>query len=74
MYSLRIHHGSGAVIENLFDTLLEQLGDQESQRQAGVVLAGFDRIDRLARHVQPFGEVALRPAALGAKLAQVVVH
>jgi len=60
--------------EDAFDRLPEQLRDAERERQARVVLAGFDRIDRLARDLELFGELALRPAAAFAQFAHPAFH
>src|SRR5262245_53441613 len=60
--------------EDLLDLELEERGDGEGQRQAGVVLAGLDRVDRLARHAEALRQIALRPAVLAAELANAIVH
>ena len=46
----------------------------ERERQARIVLAGFDGVDRLPRHAQPRRELALRPALRGSELAQPIGH
>src|SRR6185437_6798708 len=66
---------SGSVVhENRLDRLAEQARDLERQRQAGVVLAGLDGVDALARDVEPGREVRLAPVALGAQHFQAVLH
>jgi hypothetical protein len=60
--------------KDALDRLAEHAGDPEGERQARVVLAGFECVDGLARHRQLFGERALRPAARLAQFAQAVVH
>src|SRR5690606_31798151 len=63
-----------AIVENLLDRHVEQAGDAECQRQRRIVLAGFDRVDRLARHVEAQGQLRLAPVALGAQHFQPVLH
>jgi hypothetical protein len=41
--------------KNIFNFLLKESCNFESQRKTGIVLASLDRIDRLARNVQQFG-------------------
>src|SRR5690606_40475380 len=48
--------------EHVLDAASEQPRDTECQRQAGVVLAGFQGVDRLPGDLQAFGQPALRPA------------
>src|SRR5690348_3949203 len=60
--------------ENRFDARAEQPRDLEGQRQAGVVLAGFDGVDRLSRDVQPLAEFGLRPGVFLAQFANAVFH
>ena len=60
--------------ENLLDRQVEQLGDAEGERQRGIVFAGLDRVDALARHFEPLGQVLLAPVALGAEHAEAVFH
>src|SRR5690606_13791362 len=45
--------------EHVLDAAGEQARDAEGQRQAGVVLAGLQRVDGLPRHVQALGKFAL---------------
>src|SRR3546814_13872898 len=61
-------------LENRFDRFAEQARQAERQRQARVVLSGFDRVDGLARNVQALGQLALRPAEAFAQLADATVH
>lgn len=58
--------------EQRLDRLAEYVGDLESEGQARVIAAGLDRIDGLAGHVQPVGQVGLAPPSYGAPLAQTV--
>ena len=62
------------VQEDGLDRLFENAGDLEGQRQGGVVAAGLQRIDGLARHAQPLGQFGLTPVALGAQHLETVVH
>ena len=48
----------GRADEDVFDRELEQLGDPEGERERRVVAAGLDRVDALARDLEPLGEVA----------------
>jgi len=54
----------GVGSEDVLDPSLEQARDTERQRQAGVVLAGLDRVHGLARDAEPRAQFALRPATL----------
>src|SRR6478735_4959501 len=60
--------------ENVFDAQLEQRGDGEGERQAGVVAAILDGIDRLARDIERLGQLSLRHAARFAQLFDLVLH
>ena len=51
-----------AIIENLLDPHPEQARQPEGQRQRRIVLAGLDRVDRLARHTDPAAKLRLAPA------------
>lgn len=53
-------------LEDLLYRALEKSGNFEGEWQTGVVFAGFNRVDRLARNIKPFGKLGLRPLALGA--------
>ena len=70
-------NGIGALLggrqEDRLDRLAEQARDAEGERQARVVLAGFDRVDGLARNRQPFGQLALRPALCLAQFADAAL-
>ena len=63
-----------AVVEYPFDRHLEQASQAERQGQRRVVLAGLDRVDRLARHVEPLRQLGLAPVALCAQNLEAVVH
>ena len=52
----------------------EQLRHAQGQRQAGIVLVGFDRVDRLARDAEPPGQLALAPPPPLADRLQVVLQ
>ena len=43
--------------ENRFDGLVEEAGDTEGKREARVVLAGFNCVNGLARHVETTQQV-----------------
>src|SRR5476649_249322 len=60
--------------EELFDRQGEDLGDQEGERQAGVVAFVLDRVDGLPRDAETLAELGLGPASLGAQFADVVFH
>src|SRR5438067_11850913 len=60
--------------ENLFERKREQFGDAEGERQRGIVFAGLDRIDALARDFEAPGQVLLAPAALCSQEAEAVFH
>lgn len=60
--------------ENRFDRLIEQPSDGKRQGKTGVVLTGFDGIDRLSGDGESRGQVGLRPRSLGPKHPQPVVH
>ena len=62
------------IIENLLDRKVEKAGDAEGERQRGIVLAGLDRVDCLARDVEPDGQLGLAPIPLGAQNLEAVVH
>ena len=64
----------GVWFENALNRLGEQPGDSERQREARIVPARFDRVDRLARYAESLRQVGLRPSALGAKLGQPISH
>jgi hypothetical protein len=55
------------ILEDVFDPSPEQPRDPERERQAGVVLARFERVHGLARDIELGGEIALRPLPLGAQ-------
>ena len=57
--------GSGVcfILEERFDRLTKEARDFEGERQARVVLARLDGIDTLARHIEPFRQLGLTPAA-----------
>ncbi len=44
-------------LENFLDAEHELLGDAKGQRQAGVELARFDRVDGLMRHIRSLARV-----------------
>ena len=52
----------------------EQFGDPEGERQRGIVAAGLDGVDALARDFEPIGEIALAPVAFGAQHLEAIVH
>src|SRR5512138_598274 len=60
--------------EDLLDRLAEVAPDGERQRQRRQVSAGLDRVDRLARHLQLRGQLALAQAERLAQRSDVVSH
>ena len=61
-------------IENPFNRLPEQPPDRKRQREAGVVLAGLDRVDCLPGNAEPLRQIALGPTPLGPEYPQAVGH
>jgi len=61
-------------VEDIFDSGLEGLGDLEGQRQRRIVLRRLYRIDCLSGHADPFSEIGLGPAPLGAEHSDTVLH
>lgn len=61
-------NGAGVwfILEERFDRLTKEARDFEGERQAGVVFARLDGIDALTRHIEPFRQLGLTPAAFGA--------
>lgn len=57
-----------------FNRLLEDPGDTEGEREAGVVLPGFNSVDRLARYMKPLSKFCLRPVTLCSKNSEAVPH
>ena len=53
----------GPGLEDLLDPPAEQGGDAECQRQAWIITAPFQRVDRLARDLQPPAQLGLQPMA-----------
>src|ERR1044072_8931625 len=62
------------VREDGFDRKLEERGDAEGERQARIIFAGLDGVDALPGDLQPLGEIALAPVALGAQHLESVLH
>jgi len=60
--------------EDVFDRSVEQRGNFEGKREAGIVSACLDGVHRLARYVKFIGQVALRQVALGSQNAKAVFH
>src|ERR1700728_2587194 len=65
---------AAAVTEYFFHGLPEQLADSERERQAGVVLPGFDGVDGLPGHVEPIRQSHLRPPARFTQLRHTIFH
>src|SRR3546814_18887738 len=61
-------------LETIFDPQLEPVGDAEGEGERRVVFPRLDRVDRLARHFEPLGEIALAPVALGAQDLEAISH
>lgn len=53
--------------KNLFDGLAEGVGNIESEREAGIILPGFDCVDGLPGNGEPLGEASLRPVVFRAQ-------
>lgn len=72
----RIEPGFIAMIreEDRLDGLAEYLRDSKRQFKAGIVFAGFDGIDRLARDLEPLRQVGLRPIPFRAQHLEPVLH
>src|ERR1700682_1113590 len=60
--------------KDCLDRCVEEAGQAEGQRQAGVEFAGFDGVDALAGDFESFGQVGLAPLPLGAEDAKSVLH
>src|SRR5690349_9723385 len=63
-----------SIIENLLDRQIEQAGDLEGERQRRVIFSRLDRIDRLARDIEPDRQVGLAPVMLGSQYLEAVLH
>src|SRR5436305_5436302 len=63
-----------AIIENLLYAHVEQPRQPEGQRQRRIVLAGLDRIDRLARDADPAAKLRLAPASFRPQDPQSILH
>lgn len=61
-------------IEDVLDLLVEDTGDLERQRKAGVVLADLDGIHGLPRDPELTGKTSLGQLVLGSKQSQPVPH
>ena len=62
------------VIEYFVNGQVEKPCDPKGEGKRGIVLAGLDRIDRLAGNFEMHGEFGLTPFSLGAKGAKAVFH
>ena len=63
-----------SVVKDFFDAASEETGETERQGQRRIVLACFDGVDRLARHSELVGELALAPLTRFAQLADTIGH
>ncbi len=70
----RIRSGSGIIEEDSLDRRLEDPRQPESERQAGIVLAGLNGIDRLARYTQHLRKLRLRPPPLRPQYSDAIIH
>jgi hypothetical protein len=61
-------------LKEIFDLRTYQSRDFEGQRKARIILASFDRVDRLTRDIEMLRQIALRPVALGANHPQSILH
>src|ERR1700736_4154036 len=60
--------------EDIFDLFLKKSRDFECERQAGGVLAGFQRVHGLPRYAKLFRDISLRPVVFRAQDAKAVAH
>ena len=60
--------------KDVFNGHIEQPGHFEGQRQTGIVLPIFNRVDRLPGNVQFTGQLPLCPTALSSQYAQPVLQ
>lgn len=60
--------------EDILDLQTEQVGDAEGERERGVIFAGLDRVDALARNAELGGEIALVPVAFRPQDFEPVLH
>ena len=61
-------------MENFLDFHVEQARYAESERERGIVLAGLDGVDGLARDVESRRQLRLAPIAFSTQDFQAVVH
>lgn len=57
-------------LEDRLNWEAEQPDNLERQWQTGIIFAGFERVGSLARDIQTFGKVSLRPIPFSAQQAQ----
>src|ERR1039458_2843988 len=62
------------IAEDRLDGGFKEARQFEGQRKAGIVLPGLDRVDRLARDLQPFGQIGLRPIPFSTQYTQPILH
>lgn len=55
--------------EDFLDWEFEEAGDLERKREAGIVLAGLERVDGLTRDAELISEIVLRPISRRAEFA-----
>lgn len=67
-------HGFAIGFEERVDPLLEDVREAERERQAGIVTAGLDGVDGLARDPDQVTELGLGPASGSSTGPDVVVH
>ena len=60
--------------EDLLDAAMEGSRQRERKRQARIVFARLDRVDRLPRNSQPLCELCLRPIQLSPQDPQPILH
>jgi hypothetical protein len=61
-------------LEDRLNWEAERPDNLERQWQAGIIFSGFARVGSLARDIQMFGKVSLRPIPFGAQQAQWILH
>lgn len=62
------------VFKYLIHRNMEGLGDAKGQIQRGIVLSGFQGIDRLSRNPDLFAQFILRPVLLGPEHFEFILH
>src|ERR687897_2256037 len=61
-------------MKDLLDSLVEEPGDLDRERQGRAVPAGLDRVDGLPRHGERLAELALRELTRQSQFSDAVPH